>query len=234
VLCRAKRADLIEDLHKARDVYRSGFEDLSTRVRQLEDAVFLAQEPASSHVFGTSKFTEISGTTFSSGQRESPVPATKTPAVRAYRGETSPWVSLVNHVDTKPELDRQFEETATRLAEDERSSNFSTSAISYDLVQAFPHLQRADVLHHITAYAIDAPYPILHYDSLMEITEQLLDTHRLARWGQIACILMVGICLVVLYHRLRHPLESIRIVSDPSPSRSHPQLLGTLANISSI
>lgn len=63
--------------------------------------------------------------------------------------------------------------------------------ISYDLLQAFPQLQRADVLHHITAYAIDAPYPILQYDSSMEIMERLLDTRRLARWGQIACILMV-------------------------------------------
>lgn len=49
-------------------------------------------------------------------------------------------------------------------------------AIPYDLLHAFPHLQRADVLHHITAYAKDAPYPILHYDSLMEITEQVLET----------------------------------------------------------
>jgi hypothetical protein len=164
---------------------------LWSRVRQLEDAVFLTHESAPSQVYGTSKFTEISGTTSSNGQGDSPVLATTPAAARAYRGDTSPWVSLLNHVDSKAELDRQFHETATRLAEDERSNNFSTTAISYDLLQAFPHLQRADVLHHVTAYAIDAPYPVLHYDSLMEITEQVLNTHRLARWGQIACILMV-------------------------------------------
>jgi hypothetical protein len=131
--------------------------------------------------------------------------------VRAYRGETSPWVSLVNHVDSKVELDRQFQETATRLAEDERSHHFSTAAISYDLLQAFLHLPRADVLHHITAYAIDAPYPILHYDSLMEITEQLLDMHRLARWGQIACVFDGMLSLAVLHYKLWHVLESVLV-----------------------
>ena len=174
------------------DVCRSGFEDLSTRVRQLEDAVFLAQGSAPVPVNSTAKASALSGTTTSSnGQEDSPVISTKPPAVRAYRGDTSPWVSLIDHVDSKAELDPQFHETAYRLAEDERSNHFATNAISYDLLHAFPHLQRADVFHHITAYAIDAPYPILHYDSLLEITEQILETHHLARWGQIACILMV-------------------------------------------
>jgi hypothetical protein len=187
---------------KFRHFCRSGFENLSSRVRQLEEAVFLAQGTVPGPIYGTGKFTEISGTTSSNGQGESPVLNTKAATVRAYRGDTSPWVSLVNHVDSKAELDRQFQETASRLAEDERSSDFSTSAVSYDLLQEFPHLQRADVFHHITAYAVDASYPILHYDSALEITEQVLDTDRLARWGQIACILMVWISHAIPHEKI--------------------------------
>lgn len=179
---------------RARDVCRSGFEDLSSRVRQLENAVFLAQGAAPAPVYNTAKSFGLSVTTTSSnGQGDSPIINTKPAAVRAYRGDTSPWVSLIGHVDFRAELDPQFHEAAHRLAEDERSNSFATNAISYDLLHAFPHLQRADVFQHITAYAIDAPYPILHYDSLLEITEQILETHRLARWGQIACVLMVWI-----------------------------------------
>jgi hypothetical protein len=233
---RSERCAMLVSLRpmlKARDIYRSGFEDLSSRVRQLEDAVFIAQESAPSRGYATMKFTEISGTTSSNGQGESPVLANKASAARAYRGDTSPWVSLVNHVDSKADLDHQFQETATRLAEDERSSNFSTTAISYDLLQVFPHLQRSDVLHHITLYAMDAPYPILHYDSLIEATEQLLDTRRLARWGQIACILMVWISYTILYNRLRRPLESTFVGLDPSSSTSQRPPPSILADISS-
>jgi hypothetical protein len=85
-------------------------------------------------IYSTSKSTEISGATSSSGQRDSPVLNTKAVAVRAHCGDTSPWVSLVNHVDSKAEPDPQLQKTASRLAEDERSSNFSISAIPYDLL----------------------------------------------------------------------------------------------------
>lgn len=84
------------------------------RDRRLEEAAFLTKGTVPGSIYSTSKSTEISGATSSSGQGDSPVLNTKTAAVRAYCGDTSPWVSLVNHVDSKAEPDPQLQKTASR------------------------------------------------------------------------------------------------------------------------
>jgi hypothetical protein len=57
----------------------------TSRVRQLEEAVFVAQGTVPGPIYGAGKFTEISGTMSSNGQGDALVLNTKAGAVRAYR-----------------------------------------------------------------------------------------------------------------------------------------------------
>ena len=118
---------------------------------------------------------------------------------KSYRGATSPWSVLVDHLRASddPGLET-FQHDAARFADDERSSTHS-SEIPYDLLRRFPKLTQEDVFGYIRAYALDAPYPILHYESLRETTESLLSNRGSTHWGQIVCILMVCINNVNFY-----------------------------------
>lgn len=118
---------------------------------------------------------------------------TPPPVVKSYRGTSSPWSTLVSQLDGKTsdkDLDA-FQKDATKYAEDERSSSVSSTAASYSVLRRFPHLDRDTIVSYIRAYAKDAPYPILHFDSLMQTVEQVLDGQTSTQWGQIVCVLMV-------------------------------------------
>jgi len=171
---------------------------LSSRVNQLEAAVFSYTSPnisdipvvgGSNHDI-TTKSTDLQaevqvGTSFAASKVFS--------VAKSYRGATSPWSVLVNHLRASddPGLDI-FQHDAARFADDERSST-NSSEIPYDLLRRFPQLTQEDVFGYIRAYSLDAPYPILHYESLLETTESLLSNRCSTHWGQIVCVLMVCI-----------------------------------------
>lgn len=169
---------------------RGGLEELSSRINKLEAAVFAqdtrgdAPEITNSHKPVDMLGDMQNSRSFSSSSGSS--------VARSYRGTISPWSILVNHLQTAnidPELEL-LRVDASRLADDERSS-ITTADILYDLNRSFPHLTKEDIMNHIKAYARDAPYPILHYESLLQTTSDLLELRSARHWGQLVCVLMV-------------------------------------------
>ena len=169
---------------------RGGLEELSSRIIQLEATVF-AQHTRGDAPDVTNLYKPVdllgdlqNSRSFSSSSGSS--------VSRSYRGTTSPWSTLVNHLQTAnidPELDL-LRADVSRFADDERSST-TTADILYDLYRNFPHLTEQDFINYIKAYARDAPYPILHYESLLQTTSDLLKVRRARHWGQLVCVLMV-------------------------------------------
>ena len=179
---------------------RGSLEDLSTRVNQLEATVF---NYTSSNISDTPILEgsnhDITNTRPADLQVEvqvstSPVTSNAVSVTKSYRGATSSWSVLVNHLRAfdDPEL-TMFGHDAARFADYERSST-NSSKIPYDLLRKFPELTQEDIFIYISAYALDAPYPILHYKTLLETTESLLNMRGSTHWGQIVCVLMV--CLI--------------------------------------
>lgn len=169
---------------------RGGLEELSSRIVQLEATVYAQQTRREApDVANLYKPVDLRGDVDNSRSLSSPSGSS---VARSYRGITSPWSTLVNHLQTAnidPELDL-LRADVSRFADDERSST-TTAVILYDLCQKFPHLTEQDVMNYIKAYATDAPYPILHYESLLQTTSDLLKVRRARHWGQLACVLMV-------------------------------------------
>jgi hypothetical protein len=178
--------------------YRSGLEGLSNRVQHLEDIILYNADLTGTDI-GNPLVASTENEQFSSssdtGQLSSmPVTNTEPLVVKSYRGATSPWTTLVDHLQTTTNSGSHMDAlqaNAARLANEERTSVLSEQAINFNILQEFPRLSKADAVKFVKNYAVEAPYPILHYDSIMEITEQLLDTNRLSRWGQIGCVLLV-------------------------------------------
>jgi Fungal specific transcription factor domain len=175
-------------------------EDLSSRLQHLEDIVL-------SNTVAAGVDTSFSARSLSARNNDrqttpngkaAPFESDKpSPSIlKSYRGATSTWTTLLTQLEFRSEdspspLIDSFQEMAAKFANAERSSHIASLTKPYNLLQRFPNLPRDDVLSFVKAYAIEAPYPILHYDSLMQITETLLDNRCLERCGQIVCVLMV-------------------------------------------
>lgn len=182
-------------------MYRGSLEDLSSRVNQLEAAIFnytssnIPDTPVfggSNHEITTTRPTDLQATLPAS---TGPVTSNAASTAKSYRGATSPWSVLVNHLRSSddPEL-AVLGHDAAQFADHERSST-KIAKIPFDLLRKIPQLTQEDVFIFLRAYAMDAPYPILHYKTLLETTESLLSNRGSTHWGQIVCVLMV--CLIL-------------------------------------
>ena len=131
---------------------RGGLEELSSRIIQLEATVFAQHTRGdTSDVRKLSKPVDLLGDVQNSRSFSS---SSGSSVSRSYRGTTSPWSTLVNHLQTAnidSELDL-LRADVSRFADDERSST-TTADILYDLYRNFPHLTEQDVIDYIKAYA---------------------------------------------------------------------------------
>lgn len=117
-----------------------------------------------------------------------------TSKVTTFHGSTSPWTALVTGTSaTETDVDfLGFHDTATRIADEQKSTNLPQDQIRYDLAGEFPNLTADQIYEYAAKYASEAPFPIVCWPELSAAIERLFHTHRIARWGQLVCILLVS------------------------------------------
>ncbi len=122
---------------------------------------------------------------FHSGERR--------PSVKRFRGKTSPWNVLVDESATASVALAMgtFNETITRLAEEESTTRPRTRHVQYDLIKELPLVTPEIVYEYAKDYAIEAPFPVVCWPNLQQAIDQGLSTHRWTRWGEIVCVLLV-------------------------------------------
>ena len=115
--------------------------------------------------------------------------------VKGYRGSTSPWTTLAQGTSTSASSESEpmhsFRRTVERLSDEDRSVKLSSKNIHFDLLRDFPFLTKELVFQYAKNYAVIAPYPLLEWESFKASLEQLLETHKAARWGQVTSTLIV-------------------------------------------
>ena len=127
------------------------------------------------------------------GDEDIPLSATdKTEAVTSYRGTLSPWNVLITALESRhnDHLVTSVQEKAEQIAMDERTTFLDPQLRNYDFRKRFPRLARDRCLLLLRTYAIEAPYPIVHFDLLNDSAVRLISTGTLPRWGQIVCVLV--------------------------------------------
>ena len=116
--------------------------------------------------------------------------------VRRFRGETSPWNVLVNGtmaanialITGSP----SFNETVTRLADEERSTESPLGNYECDLFKELPFLSTELAFHYAEDYATEAPFPIVFWPNLKHAIELGLNLHRWSGSGEVVCTLLVS------------------------------------------
>ena len=174
---------------------RSGFDELSSRVKHLEDVV-LSTNSFPPHPENPDPSVEKEGQNrFSNNLATDSIASTSgaPPTISSYSGSLSPWNILITTLE--PQSNDQpvatLYESAKHIAKEDRSSPLDPQVKSYNFKRKFPHLSQNDCVLLARTYAKEAPYPILHFDSLMEVTTRITHSGNLTRWGQIVCVLVV-------------------------------------------
>lgn len=168
-------------------------QDLASRVQKLEELLLPSNDP-SAQPFDSTHFSP--GPPILASGSDIVTSATRNPpsaVVKAYRGPNSPWSILLDRSkdDSAPSGLNSFSEKAARLADEDRSTDLSAPNLSTDLFEGLQNVERDDLFGYLDLYAGSAPFPIVHYEKLVQVAEQVIDFHFAVRSGEICCVLLV-------------------------------------------
>ena len=190
---------LIQDVEMSTSLTESArretVQELENRVQSLESAALASSvtsqiQPTGYQSFVSSPWNDQRPYNPSEDPTWNNSKSSTSSSVPLTRGTTSPWTTLL--AGTASADIPSFHDSASQISGQETWMSLSVTGMHYDILRELPNIREDQVHVFIRNYGTIAPYPILHYESLVGVVRQILDQRQASRSGQIACVFVVS------------------------------------------